>query len=51
MKLKQKNVYGDFSENKQKIDFNNYFVQSKYYDDSDVLVIRIMKQKSQKRNL
>ena len=36
-------VYEDFSSNKEKFDFSNYSTKSKYYDNSNKLVIRKMK--------
>ena len=39
------NVYDDFSNNKEMFDFSNYFVKSKYYNDSKVLVFSKMKAK------
>ena len=39
------NVYDDFRNNKEMFDFSNYFVKSKYYNDSKVLVFSKMKAK------
>ena len=41
--LKAKDVYEDFSKDKEMFDFSNYWVKSKYYDDSNKLVIGKMK--------
>ena len=41
--IKTENVYEDFSSNKEMFDFTNYSTKSKYYDDSNKLVIRKMK--------
>ena len=37
--MKSKDFYKDFSKNKEMFDFSNYSTKSKYYDDSDRLVI------------
>ena len=37
--IKTENVYEDFSSNKEIFDFSNYLTKSKYYDDSNKLVI------------
>ena len=42
-KIKTENVYEDFSSNKEMFDFSNYSTKSKYYDDSNKLVIGKMK--------
>ena len=36
---KTEDVYGVFSSNKEMFDFSNYSSKSKYYDDSNKLVI------------
>ena len=41
--IKTEDVYEDFSSNKEIFDFSNYFTKSKYHDDSNKLVIGIMK--------
>ena len=43
MKLNLKDVYEDFSSNKEMFDFSNYLTKSKCYKDSNKLVIRKMK--------
>ena len=43
MKLKLMMFYEDFSSNKEMFGFSNYFSKSKYYDDSNKLVIDKMK--------
>ena len=45
MKLKPK-IYVDFSKDKEMFDFNNYSAKSKYYDDSNKLVVCKMKYKT-----
>ena len=37
--IKTEDVYEDFSSDKQMLDFSNYLTKSKYYDDSNRLVI------------
>ena len=37
------NVYDDFSKNTEMFDFSNYSAKSKYYDDSNALVVDKMK--------
>ena len=37
--IKTENVYEGFSSNKEIFDFSNYLTESKYYDDSNKLVI------------
>ena len=37
--IKTKDVYKNFSNNKETFDFSNYTTKSKYYDGSDKLVI------------
>ena len=44
--IKTEDVYGDFSSDKEMFDFSNYSTKSKYYDDSNRLVIRKMKNKT-----
>ena len=41
--IKTEDVYGDFSNNKEMFDFYNYSHASKYYDDSNKLVVGKMK--------
>ena len=41
--IKTEDVYEDFSSNKEMFDFSNYSTKSKYYDDSNKLVIGKMK--------
>ena len=41
--IKTEDVYKDFSSNKEMFDFSNYSTKSKYYDDSNKLVIGKMK--------
>ena len=36
--IETKNIYDDFSKNKEMFDFNKYSIKSKYYDDSNTLV-------------
>ena len=42
-KIETKNVYDDFGKNKEMFDFRNYSAKSKYYDDSNALVVGKMK--------
>ena len=44
--MKTEDVYEDFSSDKEMFDFSNYLTKSKYYDNSDKLVIGIMKGKT-----
>ena len=37
--IKTKDVYKDFSKDKEMFDFRNYLSKSKYYDDSNKLVV------------
>ena len=37
--MKKEVVYEDFSKDKEMFDFSKYFAESKYYDNSDKLVI------------
>ena len=37
--IKTKDVYEDFTKDKEILDLGKYCVQSKYYDDSDKLVV------------
>ena len=41
--IKIKNLYEDFSSDKEMFDFSNYLTKSKYYDNSNKLVIGKMK--------
>ena len=44
--IKTEDVYEDFSSNKEMLDFSNYSIKSKYYDNSNKLVIGKMKDKT-----
>ena len=44
--IKTKNVYDDFSKNKKLLNFSNYSTKSKYYDDSNALVVSKMKERT-----
>ena len=44
--IKTEDVYEDFSNNKEMFGFNNYLAKSKYYDNSNKLVIGKMKQQT-----
>ena len=37
--IKTANVYEDFNNDKQMFDFKNYLVKSKYYDNSNKLMV------------
>ena len=41
--IETKNIYDDFSNNREMFDFSNYSATSKYYDDSNALVVGEMK--------
>ena len=41
--IKTEDVFEDFSKDKEIFDFNNYSAKSKYYDDSNKLVVDKMK--------
>ena len=41
--IETENVYDDFSKNKEMFDFSNYSAKSKYFDDSNTLVVGKMK--------
>ena len=41
--IKTEDVYEDFSNDKEMFKFNNYSTKSKYYDNSNKLVVRKMK--------
>ena len=43
--IKTENVYGDFNNNKEMLDFSNYSAMSKYEDDSNALVVGKMNDK------
>ena len=43
--IKSEGVYEDFSSNKEMFDSSNYSTKSKYYHNSNKLVIRKMKMK------
>ena len=42
-KIKTEDVYEDFSNDKEMFDFSNYWTKSKYYDNSNKLVVGKMK--------
>ena len=44
--IKTEDVYEDFSSNKEVFDFRKYSIKSKYYDNSNKLVIGKMKEKT-----
>ena len=44
--IKTKDVYEDFSSNKEKFDLNDYSTKSQYYNDSNKLVFGRMKNKT-----
>ena len=44
--IKTKDVYEDFSEDKEISDFSNYSAKSKYYDDSNKLVVGKMEEET-----
>ena len=44
--IKTEDVYEDFSSDTEMLDFSNYLTKSKYYDDSNKLVIGKMKDKT-----
>ena len=44
--IKSKDVYKDFSNNKEMLDFSSYSTKSKYYDNSNKLVVDKMKDES-----
>ena len=44
--IKTEDVYEDFSSDKEMFDFSKYATKSKYYDDSNKLVIAKMKDKA-----
>ena len=41
--IKTGDVYEDLSNDREIFDFNNYFLESKYYDDSNKLVVDKLK--------
>ena len=41
--IKTEDVFEDFSNDKEMFDFSNYSTRSKYYDNSNKLVVGIMK--------
>ena len=41
--IKTEDVFGDFSNDKKIFDFSNYSTKSKYYDNSNKLVVGKMK--------
>ena len=44
--IKTEDAYEDFSSDKEMLDFSNHSTKSKYYDDSNKLVIGKMKEKT-----
>ena len=44
--IKTEDVFEDFSKDKETVDFSNYSPKSKYYDDSNKLVVGQMKDES-----
>ena len=44
--IKTEDVYGDFSRDKEMFDFRNYWTKSKYYDDSNRVVIGKMREET-----
>ena len=44
--IKTEDDYEDFSSDKEMLDFINYLTKSKYYDDSNKLIIAKMKEKT-----
>ena len=42
-KIKTEDVYADFSNDKEIFDFNDYYTKSKYYENSNKLVVAITK--------
>ena len=44
--IKTEDVFEDFSKDKEMVDFSNYSPKSKYYDDSNKLVVGQMKDES-----
>ena len=44
--IKTEDDYEDFSSDKEMLDFINYSTKSKYYDDSNKLIIAKMKEKT-----
>ena len=44
--IKTEDIYEDFSKVKEMFEFSNYSAESKYYDDSDNLVVGKMKDKT-----
>ena len=49
--VKTKDVYEDFSSNKEMLDFSNYSSTSKNYDNSDKLVIEKMEDETKMKVL
>ena len=47
MKLRTEDVYEDFSSNKEMFEFSNYSTKSKYYENSNKLVIGKMKDETE----
>ena len=46
-KIKTEDVYEDFSNNKKMFEFSNYSTYSKYYDNSNKLVVATMKDETE----
>ena len=44
--IKTEDVYEDFSDDKEMLDFSNYSVNSKYYDNLNKLLVGNMKDKA-----
>ena len=44
-KIKTETVYGDFSKDKEMLDFSNYSAKAKKYDNSNKLIFGQMKMK------
>ena len=44
--IKTEDVYKNFNSNKEMLDYSQYSIKSKYYDDSNKLVIGKMKDKT-----
>ena len=45
LEIKTKDVYEDFSKDKEMFDFSNYSTKSRYYEDSNKLVIGMFQKK------
>ena len=44
--MKTKDACEDFSKDKERVDFTNYSLKSKHYDDKDKIVIGMMKDRT-----